>query len=81
VNEPGLKSDLVSTAISLATGYLTKKVIIGATNNPIKMVLGTILQMGVSGLVSKNSDEIKTAAAQLINKFFRKNDKPDIHEF
>lgn len=81
VNEPDLKSDLISTAIGLATGYLTKKVIIGATSNPIKMVLGTILQMGVTGLVSKNSDEIKTAAAMLINKFFGKKDNPDINEF
>ena len=67
---PDLKGDLLSTALSLAAGYLTKKAAVGNTPNPIKQVLGTLLQMGVTGLVSKNSDSIRSFSTDLFSRLF-----------
>lgn len=66
------KDGLVDTTLSVAAGYLSKKVVIGATHNPLKQIFGTLLQMGVSSIVSKNTGEIKVVAKHLINLFSKK---------
>jgi len=67
-----IKESLLSTVIGLATGYLSKKIIIGSTHNPIKQFLGFVLQLGVTGVASKNADDIKSLVGGLISKIFRK---------
>ncbi len=69
---PDFKEGLLNTSLSLVAGYLSKKLAIGSTNNPFKQVLGTILQMGVTSIVSKNSDEIKSGAQKIISMIFTK---------
>ena len=74
---PDLKADLMGTTMSLAAGYLSKKMAIGSTSNPFKQVLGTLLQMGVTSIVSKNADGIKSAAMNLMNNFFNKKEETE----
>ena len=76
VREPDFKGDLMSTTLSLAAGYVSKKVVIGDSTNPLKQFFGTLLQMGVTSIVSKNTDEIKSAVMTLVNKLFSKKDTP-----
>jgi len=74
---PEFKGNILNATLSVAAGYLSKKVAIGSTHNPLKQILGTILQLGVTSVVSKNADGIKTVAAHLINTVntvFRKKD-------
>lgn len=72
ITSPNLKENLLNAALSLAAGYLSKKAIIGATHNPLKQLFGTLLQVGVTGLVSKNTDGIKSTAMNLIGSVFKK---------
>ena len=76
VTTPDLKGDLLNAAISLSTGYLSKKIMVGSTHNPLKQLLGTLLQVGVTSLVSKNADGIKSVTGFFINKLMSKKDKP-----
>jgi len=69
---PEFKGNILDVALSLAAGYLSKKVVIGSTHNPLKQVLGTILQMGVTTMVSKNTDGKKSVTAKLISTVFSK---------
>ncbi|MDR7211949.1 hypothetical protein [Flavobacterium piscis] len=56
VNEAvGFKSDLAQSAISIGIGYLAKKIVIGKTNSTFKNIIGSILQLAVTTLVSKPS--------------------------
>jgi len=71
---PDFKNDLLNTSLSLAVGYLSKKITIGSTHNPIKQMLGIILQMGVTRIVSKNADNIKLTLESLIDNLFTKKD-------
>lgn len=61
---PDLKDGLINNVIGLATGYLSKKVLIGATRNPIKRILGTVLEFAVAGLVTKQVKEAKETAEE-----------------
>lgn len=72
VKSPNLKENILNTALSIAAGYLSKKVLVGSTQNPLKQLLGTILQVGVTGIVSENTDGIKSTAMDLIGNIFKK---------
>ena len=69
---PEIKSDLVSNAIGLGTGFLTKTLLLGFSHNPIKKVVGTVFEFAVANLVSKHSDKIKLVGGNLYNHFFKK---------
>ena len=67
---PNLKGKLFNAVLSIGTGYLSKKVMVGATHNPLKRLLGAILQVGVTKAVSQNSENIKETAIHLLSKLF-----------
>ncbi len=73
---PDLKGDMLNTTLSLAAGYLSRKVVAGTTNNPLKKLLGALLQIGVTNMVSKNSGGIKSETMYLINRIFSRKDRP-----
>lgn len=55
-SSPEIKNGLINNAIGLATGYLSKKVLIGATHNPFKKILGAILEFSVASFVAKRAN-------------------------
>jgi len=69
---PDLKNNLMNNVMGLAAGYLSKKAAVGNTHNPIKSVLGTLLQMTVTGIVARNGDGIKSGIINLISSFMQK---------
>jgi hypothetical protein len=71
---PDFKEDILDTTISLGAGYLSKKAAIGSTHNPLKQLLGTILQMGVTNFVSKNTSGIKSVGKYIMDKIFTKKE-------
>jgi hypothetical protein len=72
-SSPEIKSDLVSNAIGLGTGFLTKTLLLGFSHNPIKKVVGTVFEFAIANLVSKNSDRVKLIGGNLFKHFFKKN--------
>lgn len=50
-----LRNGLLNNAIGLATGYLSKKIFFGSTHNPIKKILGTIVEFGIANIVAKKA--------------------------
>lgn len=69
---PDFNEDILNTSISLAAGYFSKKLAIGSTNNPIKQILGSFLQMGITSVVSKNADGIRTKFMDILSAVFEK---------
>lgn len=57
---PNIKGNLINNAIGMATGYFTKKVLVGSTHNPIKKILGTLLQFVITTITTKHSDTLKS---------------------
>lgn len=78
--KPGLKGKLIIAVIGLAAGYFTKKAVFGATHNPLKKMAGALLQMGVAGSISKNSDTLSNLGENLLKRIFtrRKQRKEEI---
>ncbi len=55
---PDIKSKILSGALGLLTGYLSKKVLFGTSKNPITKMLGTALQFAIANVVVKKADDI-----------------------
>ena len=53
------KGNILSNVIGITTGYLTKKVLLGSTHNPIKRILGTLLQFVITNVVTKHAEKPK----------------------
>ena len=71
---PDLKTNVMNAAIGLATGIVTKKLMIGKTINPFKKLLGALLEMAVANKVSKNADDIKSTGTAIFKKLFSKKE-------
>jgi hypothetical protein len=72
---PGIKDNLLNNAIGLVTGYISKKVLVGSSHNPIKRILGTLFQFAIANVVSKHSETIKSTGEVILKRIFRdKND-------
>jgi hypothetical protein len=72
---PDIKHNLFSHALGLATGYLSKKILLGTSEHPVKKIFGTILQFAVANVVSNHSDSIKSTSKKLIESALKPKEK------
>lgn len=54
---PYVRRNLLESVISIAGGYLSKKMIMGESNSFIKKIMGYALQYGMTHFISKKIDE------------------------
>jgi hypothetical protein len=69
VNSSEVKNSLFETVISLVSGYLTQKFIVNSKSNVFVKLLGVLMQFGITNLVSKNTEAIRTFITNLIEKY------------
>jgi hypothetical protein len=70
-SSPYLMDNLLGSVMGLATGYLSKKIVVGASNNIFRKFFGSILQFGVTNLVAQHSDAIKSFGWFIFRHFLR----------
>ena len=63
-----IKNSLFETVVSILTGYLTKKMMVSSNSNPFMKILGAVLQFGVTTLIAKNAETIRTYVMNLIER-------------
>jgi hypothetical protein len=69
---PGLGNKVLTAAVGLTTGFITKKIVIGATSNPLLKLLGLAVEITVADKVAENSGKLKTLGKILMDKIFKK---------
>ena len=69
IAEPSdLKDNLIQTVTGLISGYVSRKVLVRSSKNPILRLAGILVQYGVTNFVSRNSDTIKALGLYYVNK-------------
>jgi len=58
-----LKDNLTSSAIGLGVGYVSKLAFVGFSHSPLRKMMGAALMYGVSNLVAKHPEKVRTAAS------------------
>lgn len=76
ISSPNLKGKVIKGAVSLLSGFLAKKFVIGSGAGIVGKLAGTALQTGVTGLVMNNVPEnmgsVKDSGISLLQKGLRK---------
>lgn len=73
-SSPYLIDDILGAAMGLATGYLSKKLVVGASGNMFKKLIGSVLQLGVTNVVAQHPDAIKSFGQFIFQHVFRKKE-------
>jgi len=71
ISSPHLIDDILGTVVGLATGFVSKKIVIGASGNLIRKLLGSITQLGVTTVVAQHPDTIKSIGQFIFQHLFR----------
>jgi hypothetical protein len=74
-SSPYLIENIIGTALGLATGYFSKKLVVGASVNRVRRLVGTILQFGVTNIVTQHTDAIKSFSRNILQHIFRKKER------
>jgi hypothetical protein len=69
---PYLIDHILSTAVGLATGYLSKKIVIGTSGNIIRKFLGVLMQVGVTNTIAQHPDKVKSIGQFIYQHFISK---------
>jgi hypothetical protein len=66
-----MKSNLTTGLLSVASGYLAKKMLVGPAKGPIRNMLGWALQWTVTGKMAQHASDISTVGVVLRNKYLQ----------
>ncbi len=74
-SSPYLIENIIGGALGLGTGYLSKKIIVGASGNIIRKIFGSVLQFGVTNLVAQHPDAIKSIGQFIFQHIIYRKDR------
>ncbi len=70
---PELNKKFLDSSIGITAGYLSEKLLVGKTSNPIKMLLGTALKFAVTNIVSRHPGFIKSIGISIYKRIAKRN--------
>jgi hypothetical protein len=74
-SSPNLIDNILATTIGLATGYLSKKIFIGASGNLFRKLFGSVLRLGVTNVVAQHPNAVKTFRQLIFQHIFHKKER------
>ena len=74
ISSPDLMDNLLGTLVGLSTGYLSRKIVVGASGNVFRKLIGSVLQFGVTNIIAQHPDAIKSVGQFVIERVFRKKE-------
>jgi hypothetical protein len=72
VSSPHLIENILGTTMGLATGYFSKKIVVGASANVFRKLLGSVMQLGVTSVVTRHPDALKSFGRLILTHLLRK---------
>jgi hypothetical protein len=73
-SSPDLLGGLLSTTVGLAAGYISNKTLVGSSANLFKKLLGTVLQFGITTMIVKNPEAVRTLGQTILHRIFNKKE-------
>lgn len=71
-----IKDNIINTSIGLAAGFVSKKIFVGVSHNPLKKLLGTAIMIGITNIVTKNPNTLKSIALGLWHTLRHTRNRP-----
>jgi hypothetical protein len=73
-SSPYLIDNIIGTALGLATGYLSRKMFVGASTKRVRKLIGSILQFGITNVVAQHAESIKSYGRYFFQHIFSKEE-------
>jgi hypothetical protein len=73
-SSPYLIDNIIGTAIGLGTGYLSRKIVVGAGGNIFKRLFGSVLQFGITNIVAQHPNTVKSIGEFIFKRVFHKQE-------
>lgn len=73
-SSPYLIDNILGATMGLASGYLTRKLVVSGSHNIFKKILGSVIQFGVTNLVAQHTDPIKSVGQYIYQHFLHKKE-------
>jgi hypothetical protein len=73
-SSPYLIDNMMGAVTGLISGYVSKKIAVGASHSLFRKIIGSVLQFGVTNLVAQNPEMLKTAGNFIIQQLFHKSE-------
>jgi hypothetical protein len=74
VSSPYLIENILGSLIGLATGFISKKLIVGKSGNIAKKLLGSTLQFVITNIFTQRPDLINSLGQFIVQKISRKKE-------
>jgi hypothetical protein len=71
-SSPYLIENILTTVMGLTSGYLSKRLVVGASGGALRKIIGSVLQMGVTTAVTKHPDTLMSIGKFLYNSVFQR---------
>lgn len=68
VQSPGFGKSMLKGAAGLAVGFLTKRLFVSSSSSIVKKAVGTVLELGIAKIVTKNAAKIAGSGIKMLNK-------------
>jgi hypothetical protein len=68
ISSENIGQNILNDAIGISSGYITKRLMFGSSNNPVKKVMGSMFQFIVAKFVSKQSERIEAIGEVIFRK-------------
>jgi hypothetical protein len=66
---PDIKENFLGATLGLTVGHVARTLFVGASQQPLKKIFGTLLQAGVSNIVASNSGLLKSLIGNMVSFF------------
>jgi hypothetical protein len=71
---PLLLDNILGGIMGLASGYFSKKIVVGSSHNIFRKFMGVLMQFGVSNVVAQNPETLKNIGKFLLHQIFHKKE-------
>jgi hypothetical protein len=68
ISSENIGQNILNDAIGISSGYITKRLMFGSSNNPVKKVMGCMFQFIVAKFVSNQSERIEAIGEVIMRK-------------
>ena len=72
VASPDIISNILSASIGLTTGFFSKRIFTSATGSLLKKVFGSVLLFGITRIIVKKPELIKSFGQHIVQRIFSK---------
>jgi hypothetical protein len=73
-SSPDITDKILGVTVGLASGYISKKIIAGGSANIARKLLGSLLQLGITTVISQHPDTIKSIGQFILRHFLKKKE-------